>query len=161
MIENRTYSIDELFSLTGFSQRNIAYYIQQGLLPKIGRRGRNTRYPQLFVDRLRFIQRVRDLQDSGRLGSVTLPRIARVIWYLVEQSGDAGDLPDLDDRELQRLFEGDSIPDERVLGGNRRRGTRRCELWKVRSGSSGRARDSVHRCRGVQFDHPCRSAKAD
>jgi hypothetical protein len=116
MIEVRTYSIDELVTLTGFSQRNIAYYIQQGLLPKIGRRGRNTRYPQLFVDRLRFIQRVRDLQDSGRLGSVTLPRIARVIWYLVEQSGEAGDLPDLDDRELQQVFEGDSIPDERVLG---------------------------------------------
>ena len=92
MIEVRTYSIDELVDLTGFSQRNIAYYIQQGLLPKVGRRGRKTRYPQLFVDRLRFIQRVRDLQDAGRLGSVTLPRIARVIWYLVEQSGEAGDL---------------------------------------------------------------------
>ena len=116
MIEVRTYSIDELVDLTGFSQRNIAYYIQQGLLPKIGRRGRNTRYPQLFVERLRFIQRVRDLQDSGRLGSVTLPRIARVIWHLVERSGDTGELPELDDRELQRLFDDESISDERVLG---------------------------------------------
>ena len=116
MVEVRTYSIDELVDLTGFSQRNIAYYIQQGLLPKIGRRGRKTRYPQLFVDRLRFIQRVRDLQDSGRLGSVTLPRIARVIWHLVERSGEGGELPELDDRELQRIFEDDSISDERALG---------------------------------------------
>ena len=116
MVEVRTYSIDELVDLTGFSQRNIAYYIQQGLLPKIGRRGRKTRYPQLFVDRLRFIQRVRELQDSGRLGSATLPRIARVIWHLVERSGEDGELPELDDRELQRIFEDDSIPDERELG---------------------------------------------
>ena len=116
MIEVRTYSIDELVDLTGFSQRNIAYYIQQGLLPKVGRRGRKTRYPQLFVDRLRFIQRVRDLQDAGRLGSVTLPRIARIIWYLVEESGEAGDLPELDDRELQQLLENESIADERELG---------------------------------------------
>jgi hypothetical protein len=116
MIEVRTYSIDELVDLTGFSQRNIAYYIQQGLLPKVGRRGRKTRYPQLFVERLRFIKRVRELQDSGRLGSVTLPRIARVIWYLVERSGDTGKLPELDDRELQRLFDDESISAERVLG---------------------------------------------
>jgi hypothetical protein len=119
MVEIRSYSIDELDELTGFNQRTISYYIQQGLLPKVGRRGRSTRYPQLFVDRLKFIQRVRELQDSGRLGSVTLPRIARVIWYLVERSGDTQEFPELDDRELQRLFDDEAIPDERVLGETR------------------------------------------
>jgi FimV-like protein len=116
MVEIRSYSIDELEELTGFNQRTISYYIQQGLLPKVGRRGRSTRYPQLFVDRLKFIQRVRDLQDSGRLGSVTLPRIARVIWHLIEQSGDSPEFAAMDDREIQQLFEGETIPDERVLG---------------------------------------------
>jgi FimV-like protein len=116
MVEIRSYSIDELEELTGFNQRTISYYIQQGLLPKVGRRGRSTRYPQLFVDRLKFIQRVRDLQDSGRLGSITLPRIARVIWYLIEQSGDTPEFAELDDREIQQLFEGETIVDERVLG---------------------------------------------
>jgi hypothetical protein len=116
MVEIRSYSIDELEELTGFNQRTISYYIQQGLLPKVGRRGRSTRYPQLFVDRLKFIQRVRELQDSGRLGSVTLPRIARVIWYLIEQSGDAPEFPHLDDREIQQLFEDETIPDERIIG---------------------------------------------
>ena len=116
MVEIRSYSIDELEELTGFNQRTISYYIQQGLLPKVGRRGRSTRYPQLFVDRLKFIQRVRELQDSGRLGSVTLPRIARVIWYLIEQYGDTSEFPELDDAEIQRLFEDERISDERVLG---------------------------------------------
>lgn len=119
MVEIRSYSIDDLEELTGFNQRTISYYIQQRLLPKVGRRGRSTRYPQLFVDRLKFIQRVRELQDSGRLGSVTLPRIARVIWHLVEWSGDTQEIPELDDRELQRLFEDEAIPNERVLGETR------------------------------------------
>lgn len=116
MVEIRSYSIDELEKLTGFNQRTISYYIQQGLLPKVGRRGRSTRYPQLFVDRLKFIQRVRELQDSGRLGSVTLPRIARVIWHLVERSDDYSDFPELDDAEIQRIIEDEDIPDERLLG---------------------------------------------
>lgn len=116
MVEIRSYSIDELEDLTGFNPRTISYYIQQGLLPKVGRRGRSTRYPQLFVDRLKFIQRVRELQDSGRLGSVTLPRIARVIWYLIEQSGDNPDFSELDDGEIQRLFEDEEVPDKRILG---------------------------------------------
>jgi hypothetical protein len=119
MVEIRSYSIDELEERTGVNQRTISYYIQQGLLPKVGRRGRSTRYPQLFVDRLKFIQRVRDLQDSGRLGSVTLPRIARVIWHLVDQAGDAAEFPEVDDREIQRLFEDEIVPDERMLGETR------------------------------------------
>ena len=62
---------------------------------------------------------MRELQDSGRLGSVTLPRIARVIWHLIEQSGDAPEFPKLDDREIQQLFEDETIQDERVLGKSR------------------------------------------
>lgn len=116
MFKARSYSIDELEALTGFNQRTISYYIQQGLLPKVGRRGRSTRYPRLFADRLQFVKRVRELQDFGQLGSVTLPRIARVIWHLAGQSGDEEDLAELSDEEIQRLFSEEVVPEARELG---------------------------------------------
>jgi DNA-binding transcriptional MerR regulator len=75
----RTYTLRELETLSGFDKRTIAYYIQESLLLKVGRRGRRTRYPEEFLDRLMFIRRVRDLQDSGQLRAVTLNEIRRVI----------------------------------------------------------------------------------
>lgn len=72
MIEGRTYAINEIEEQTGFDRRTIAYYVQQGLLPKVGRRGPKTRYSQLFFDRLQFIRLIRDLQDQGAVGSMTL-----------------------------------------------------------------------------------------
>jgi DNA-binding transcriptional MerR regulator len=72
MMEERTYSIDEIEEQTGFDRRTIAYYVQQGLLPKVGRRGPRTRYSQLFFDRLQFIKMIRDLQDQGAMGAMTL-----------------------------------------------------------------------------------------
>jgi DNA-binding transcriptional MerR regulator len=75
MVGERTYSIDELERETGVDRRTIAYYVQEGLLPKIGRRGPKTRYPRLFRDRLLFISQLRELQDSGRIGTMTLADI--------------------------------------------------------------------------------------
>jgi DNA-binding transcriptional MerR regulator len=60
------FTIDEVIETTGFDRRTIAYYVQQGLLPKVGRRGRLTRYPQKVVDRLLFIKLLRDAEESGR-----------------------------------------------------------------------------------------------
>ncbi len=59
------YTIDELVEATGFDKRTIAYYVQEGLLPKIGRRGRLTRYPRSFADRLMVIKRLREAEESG------------------------------------------------------------------------------------------------
>ena len=72
MNEEQTYSIDEIEKHTGFDRRTIAYYVQQGLLPRVGRRGPRTRYSQLFFDRLQFIRMIRDLQDRGAMGTMTL-----------------------------------------------------------------------------------------
>jgi DNA-binding transcriptional MerR regulator len=72
MIDEQTYNIDEIEEQTGFDRRTIAYYVQQGLLPKVGRRGPRTRYSQLFFNRLQFIKMIRDLQDQGAMGSMTL-----------------------------------------------------------------------------------------
>ena len=75
MIEAQTFTIDEIEEQTGFDRRTITYYVQQGLLPKVGRRGPRTRYSRLFLDRLRFIRKVRDLQDRGLMGTMTLADI--------------------------------------------------------------------------------------
>ena len=72
MIDEQTYTIDEIENHTGFDRRTIAYYVQKGLLPRVGRRGPKTRYSQLFCDRLLFIRMIRDLQDQGAMGSMTL-----------------------------------------------------------------------------------------
>ena len=72
MIDEQTYTIDEIEEQTGFDRRTIAYYVQQGILPKVGRRGPRTRYSQLFFDRLQFIRMVRDLQDQAAIGAMSL-----------------------------------------------------------------------------------------
>ena len=79
MNEDDTYTISRIAKATGFDRRTLAYYVQEGLVPKVGRRGRATRYPRAFVDRLLFIRRVRDLQDAGRLRAVTLGEIRDVL----------------------------------------------------------------------------------
>ena len=78
----RTYTLSELETRSGFDKRTIAYYIQESLLPKVGRRGPKTRYPQDFLDRLMFIRRVRDLRDTGKLRAVTLSEISAVMAKL-------------------------------------------------------------------------------
>lgn len=72
MIEEKTYSLAEIQELTGFDRRTISYYVQQGLLPKVGRRGPKTRYSQVFFNRLAFIRMIRSLQDQGAMGTMTL-----------------------------------------------------------------------------------------
>jgi len=72
MVEEQTYTIDEIEEHSGFHRRTIAYYVQQGLLPRVGRRGPKTRYSQLFFNRLQFIKMIRDLQDQGAMGTMTL-----------------------------------------------------------------------------------------
>ena len=68
----KSYTANELERESGFDRRTIAYYVQEGLLPKVGRRGRRTRYPQLFLDRLLLIRRVRAAEDEGVVSPVTL-----------------------------------------------------------------------------------------
>jgi hypothetical protein len=67
-----SYTAEELERATGFDRRTIAYYVQEGLIPKVGRRGPRTRYPQLIRDRLLFIRRVRDAEAAGEVPPVSL-----------------------------------------------------------------------------------------
>jgi DNA-binding transcriptional MerR regulator len=81
---DRTYTMEDIEQETGFDRRTIAYYVQEGLLPRVGRRGPRTRYPRHYLDRLLFIKKVRDLQNQGQLGNYTLEDI-RDIFDTVPQ----------------------------------------------------------------------------
>ncbi len=87
-----SYTAKELERESGFDRRTIAYYVQEGLLPKVGRRGPRTRYPKLVLDRLRFIRRVRAAEEEGAIAPVTLSDIrdlfARIRPSLVARVAD-------------------------------------------------------------------------
>ena len=100
----RSYSLSELVEATGFDRRTIVYYIQSGLLPKVGRRGPHTRYPDECLTRLLFIKGVRSLQAEGQLLTATLAEMRRAL-----AARDAAGIRDLLDRglpveELTALF---------------------------------------------------------
>ena len=68
----RSFTTEELERATGFDRRTIAYYVQKGLIPKVGRRGPRTRYPKLVMDRLLCIRRVREAEEAGEIEAVSL-----------------------------------------------------------------------------------------
>lgn len=78
MLPKRSYSITELEHASGTTRRTIVYYIQQGLLPKVGRRGPHTRYPEECLHRLVLIRQIKALQDQGELLTVNLGEIRRI-----------------------------------------------------------------------------------
>ncbi|MXW18914.1 MAG: hypothetical protein F4139_11640 [Gemmatimonadetes bacterium] len=73
-----SYTARELEEETGFDRRTIAYYVQEGLLPRVGRRGPRTRYPRLVRDRLLFIRRVREAEEVGEVTAVSLSDMRKV-----------------------------------------------------------------------------------
>lgn len=104
MSTQRSYALSELVDLTGFDRRTIVYYIQSGLLPKVGRRGPHTRYPDECLSRLLFIKGIRELHAGGQLLTATLAEIGRALSVL-----DAQGIRDILDRglpsaEIEQLF---------------------------------------------------------
>ncbi len=73
-----SYTVGELEEETGFDRRTIAYYVQEELLPRVGRRGRRTRYPRLVRDRLLFIRRVREAEEAGTVPPVSLSEMRKI-----------------------------------------------------------------------------------
>jgi DNA-binding transcriptional MerR regulator len=100
----RTYTLSELETRSDFDKRTIAYYVQESLLPKVGRRGRRTRYSQEFLDRLMFIRRVRDLQDTGKLRAVTLSEIRDVLARQSAEEVRAATLKSVSAETLRDFF---------------------------------------------------------
>ena len=52
--------------------------MQEGLIPRVGRRGPRTRYPKLVMDRLLFIRKVREAEEAGEIGPVSLSDLRRL-----------------------------------------------------------------------------------
>lgn len=102
--QHEGFTIRELETLSGFDRRTIAYYSQEGLLPKVGRRGRGTVYPAAFKERLMFIRAVRDLQDAGTLRAITLAEIKEVMAGM--DTASLTDIQQADDRSdrIRALF---------------------------------------------------------
>ena len=74
----RSYSAKELEQATGFDRRTIAYYVQMGLIPKVGRRGPRTRYPKIVLDRLLAIRRIREAEEAGEIRPVSLADMGEI-----------------------------------------------------------------------------------
>jgi hypothetical protein len=113
----RSYSLSELVDATGFDRRTIVYYIQSGLLPKVGRRGPHTRYPDECLARLLFIKGVRALQAEGQLLTATLAEMRRALT-----ARDATGIRELLDRglpveELTALFAEEPVAPSPVVAG--------------------------------------------
>jgi len=79
------YTLDDLQELSGFDRRTIAYYVQIELLPRVGRRGRRTRYPKTFLDRLLVIRRLRNLEENGEISPLNLSEMKVILDQLSEQ----------------------------------------------------------------------------
>jgi hypothetical protein len=75
-------NINALVGRSGFDRRTIVYYIQQGILPKVGRRGPRTRYPEDCLTRLLFVRGLKEMQERGRLPGVTLGDMAYALAVL-------------------------------------------------------------------------------
>jgi DNA-binding transcriptional MerR regulator len=68
--EGRDLDLAGLAKASRVSPRTIRYYIQQGLLPSPGKRGRAARYERGTLDRLELIKRLqRDRWPLGRIAS--------------------------------------------------------------------------------------------
>lgn len=77
-----SYTTNELERDTGFGRRTIAYYVQEGLLPRVGRRGPRTRYPELVRERLLFMRRVREAEAESEIRPVSLSSLRELFEAL-------------------------------------------------------------------------------
>ncbi len=114
MLEGRTYAITELVQLSGFDRRTIVYYLQQGLLPRAGRRGPHTRYPEECLIRLRFIRGLKEHQDQGRSGTITLAEIRRLLGRIEPARMRALVEQHLPLEEIQPLLAPPALPEREI-----------------------------------------------
>ena len=61
-MEEKTYTIDELSDMTGYSRRTIRYYVQQGLIGAPAGRGRGGFY---YDSHLQKLKEIRARQEQG------------------------------------------------------------------------------------------------
>jgi hypothetical protein len=89
----RSYTVDELQEISGFTRRTISDYIAKGVLGGPSQRGRGARYPQKDLDVLAVLPRIRTLMKkeyptlkdvSGFLGELSVRDINRLATRVTE-----------------------------------------------------------------------------
>ncbi len=83
---DRTHTMEDLVRATGFSARQIRYYITRKLVPGAGERGPNVTYGPETLERLELVKRLKDVrvQPTGR------PLTLEEIRVSIESLGDDG-----------------------------------------------------------------------
>lgn len=89
MHDNKSYTMEDLVRATGYSARQIRYYITRKLVPGAGERGPNVTYGQETLDRLELVKKLKAMkvQPAGR--SLTLDEIQKTMASL--EANDASD----------------------------------------------------------------------
>lgn len=80
------HTMEDLTQATGFTARQIRYYITRKLVPGAGERGPNVTYGQETLDRLNLVKRLKQMQVQPTGRSLSLDEIGNTITSL----GDEG-----------------------------------------------------------------------
>ena len=90
-MDEKTYTIDDLCDLTGFSRRTIRYYVQEGIIGPPAGRGRGGFY---YDSQLQQLLQIKLLQDKGmglsaigkylNQGKIEEPVVHRHVWAKYE-----------------------------------------------------------------------------
>jgi len=86
-MKEKTYTIEELSELSGYSRRTIRYYVQQGLLDPPAGRGRGGFYYDSHLQKLQEIRarqeqgiRLSAIQELSEYEAAEIPESGREIW---------------------------------------------------------------------------------
>ncbi len=86
-MDEKSYTIDQLSELSGYSRRTIRYYVQQGLLEPPAGRGRGGFYYDSHLQRLREIRarqeqgiKLSAIQELSEHEVTEIPESGREIW---------------------------------------------------------------------------------
>jgi DNA-binding transcriptional MerR regulator len=82
MFEDSSYTMDELIRATGFTARQIRYYITRKLVPGAGERGPNVRYGQETLDHLQAVKQLKAMRVEPTGRALTLDEIQQTIMSL-------------------------------------------------------------------------------
>jgi DNA-binding transcriptional MerR regulator len=110
----KTYTIEQLSELTGYSRRTIRYYIHQGLLEPPAGRGRGGFYFDSHLQKLQEIRtqqekglRLTAIQELGKTNQDTIPAPDREIWikYTIVPGIEFHIQRNVEEREGRRIIE--------------------------------------------------------
>ena len=90
-MERKTYTIEELGELTGYTRRTIRYYVQQGLIDPPAGRGRGGFYYDSHMEKLLYIKSMQErglslaaINNLLKTGDAESVNFSRGVWVKYE-----------------------------------------------------------------------------